>query len=117
MTLIFKASPQGSLQQVQVGPVDVVATLAAANSAWGWIGGFAGIKSTLNLGRSFSKGKKGVSCFADPSLLPISCKILTYGGIAAFRFEDTAEAFGGVSTVETPTRKCWDSLYVLWHMS
>ena len=95
MTLVFKASPQGSLQQVQVGPVDVVATVAAANSVWGWMGGLAGIKSTLNLGRSFSKGKKGVSCFADPNLLPISCKILTYSGVAAFRFEDTAEAFGG----------------------
>lgn len=95
MTLVFNARPDGSLKEVQVGPVDVVATVAAANSAWGWIGGLAGIKEILNVSRPFSTGQKGATSFGDPRLSPMSDQILTYDGIANIHAEDTAEAFGG----------------------
>lgn len=95
MTLVLETPRHGRLQQVQIGPVDVVATLAAANSAWGWVGGFTGISHILKHGRRFSIGKDGKNPFSKPTLNPATCQILTYGGVATFRDEDIEIAFGG----------------------
>ena len=95
MTLVFRTSQQGSLQQVQIGPVDLVATVAAANSAWGWIGGLDGIRNILNYSRPFSRGTEEVSCFGDPKLSPIDCHILVADGVVNLRGEDTNGAYGG----------------------
>lgn len=95
MTLVFNARAGGSLKELQVGPVDIVATVTAANSAWGWMGGLAGVKEILKVGRRLSHRKKGANGFGHPQLSPTSCHILTYGGVSNIRAEDATEAFGG----------------------
>jgi hypothetical protein len=66
----------------QVGPADVVATLSAANSAWGWISGLQGITSILNfLKDSLDKSK---NILKPRKLSPASCQMLTFHGTAEF---------------------------------
>ena len=100
MTLVFNTQKSGSLTQIQVGSADVVATVAAANSAWGWMGGLVGVKEILKACRQFSTGKKEAKSFGDPKLSHLSCQILTYDGIANIHNEDATEAFGGESEAQ-----------------
>ena len=45
-TWVFRTDSR-SLQQIQIGAADLVAAHSAATSAWGWVGGFAGIRHIL----------------------------------------------------------------------
>ncbi|OQE14060.1 hypothetical protein PENFLA_c041G02346 [Penicillium flavigenum] len=46
-TLVFTTTA-GPLQQVQIGPADVISTLSAAYTAAGWLGGLDGVKYILS---------------------------------------------------------------------
>lgn len=47
-TYVWKTQDGLTLEQVQVGPADLIATASAASTAWGWVGGLDGIKTVLN---------------------------------------------------------------------
>jgi hypothetical protein len=46
-TLVFTKS-SGALQQVQVGPADIISTITAAYSVTGWLGGLYGVRFMLS---------------------------------------------------------------------
>jgi len=46
-TLVFSKS-SGALQQVQVGPADIISTITAAYSVTGWLGGLDGVRFMLS---------------------------------------------------------------------
>ncbi|KAL8690946.1 MAG: hypothetical protein Q9218_003722 [Villophora microphyllina] len=95
MTLVYGTPHHDSLQQVQIGPVDIVSTIAAANTAWGWVGGFTGIARILRYGRGYLGSRAGTKVFGPLRLDPGTCNVLTYNGIVTFQDQVTAEAFGG----------------------
>ncbi len=56
MTFVFRAE-SGPLQQLQIGPADVVATISMAQSGWGWVSGLGRLCTILNSIRG-SSGEK-----------------------------------------------------------
>ncbi|KAH7319323.1 hypothetical protein BKA65DRAFT_514315 [Rhexocercosporidium sp. MPI-PUGE-AT-0058] len=75
--------PESSIHSgIQIGPADIVATLSAGNSAWGWIGGLQGISSISQfLKDPFAKRK---DIFQPRNLSMESCQMLTFHGSAQF---------------------------------
>lgn len=51
MTLVYVTLNHEHLQQVQIGPIEVVSTIAAANTACCWVGGLTGIARIFGYGR------------------------------------------------------------------
>lgn len=102
-TLVFRSSTSGSLQQVQVGAADIVATLKAAQSAWGWIGGLASIQRLISGLKETIHKDPFKSLRLSPKLtLPSSrCHILTGIGMFYFEDEDGHKAFGGDPITQT----------------
>ena len=92
-TFVIKASGSGSLQQIQVGPADLVATVTAAHSAWGWIGGITGIQSLLKFCNDSSEQKRLQQLFKEIELAPASCLILAQNGLNTIAFGQE-DAFG-----------------------
>lgn len=94
-TYVWKVPKGGALEEVQVGAADVVAAVAAANTAWGWVGGFEGIKNVLSkfprLRDVKDLGTFGVKLQMQPS----SCRIITSSGVMVFQDSDEKHAFGG----------------------
>jgi hypothetical protein len=60
MTFVFKLakSTDALVQAVQVGPADMLATISAAHSAWGWLKGLSGVKSLLDFRKETLKIEK-----------------------------------------------------------
>ncbi|KAI1391982.1 uncharacterized protein F4822DRAFT_111469 [Hypoxylon trugodes] len=94
-TYVWKAPGDGSLQQVQIGAADVIATLSAAATAWGWIGGLDGIKGVLQnfprLRDATDLKKLGVNL----QLKDATCNIITMSGVFTMQNSDGKDAFGG----------------------
>jgi hypothetical protein len=96
MTLVFRTQGPGQLQQVQVGPADIIATLSASTSAWGWVGGLAGIRRVLNGIRSPYGCKEIENLGLNLNLLPATCHIITSShGVVYLQDNDIEDAFGG----------------------
>jgi hypothetical protein len=73
-------STAGSVQQVEVGAADIVATLSGMTDVWGWIGGLSGFPHILaNIPIPF--GTNGVSNLGVKlKLLQATCYIITSSG-------------------------------------
>lgn len=95
MTLVYGTPDHGHLQQVQIGPIDIVSTLAAANTAWGWVGGLTGIARILRFSREYLGARAESKVFGPLKLDAETFKVLTYNGIVTFQDQVTHEAFGG----------------------
>ncbi|KAG4440974.1 hypothetical protein IFR05_003538 [Cadophora sp. M221] len=90
-TLQIKMPESSFLSGTQVGPADVVATLAAANSTWGWIGGLQGVNRIFQFLKDPLARRKDI--FHPRNLSIESCQMLTFHGSA--RFPDPGmEPFG-----------------------
>ncbi|KAL9116827.1 MAG: hypothetical protein Q9187_006643 [Circinaria calcarea] len=98
MTLVFRGSAQGSLQQIQIGPIDLVATISAANSAWGWLGGLSRARKILNYFGDQVKQDSGV--FIKPKLQPAACRVICFDGITTLPPDDPDTAFDGDYTTQ-----------------
>lgn len=95
-TLVWKLPNRGALDQVQVGAADIVATISAANSAWGWIGGLDGIRNVVsNFPRLLGQSNNTKSLCLKLKLQPSVCRIFTSSGIALLVDEQTDNAFSG----------------------
>ncbi|KAL3426623.1 hypothetical protein PVAG01_00132 [Phlyctema vagabunda] len=99
MTAVIRISEKGILSAVQVGPAEIVATLTAASSAWGWIGGLSGVRNLF----SYVRNKRAITDIEAlvkvMAVEPITCQVLTSHGIVRFDDLDARDAFGG--TLET----------------
>lgn len=83
-TLVISTNNEnGTVQQVQVGPADIVATVSAGYSLWGWIGGLNGIGSILRLGSNAAEQRRIGELYevVDPGLA--ACRILGQTGLEA----------------------------------
>ena len=101
-TLVFRRSGNGSLQQVQVGAADIVSTLAAAHTAWGWLGGLNSVHRFLSTVRNVMRRDPFGSLRINKMLIPSStCHILTSRGMFLFQNEDGQSAFDGDPLMQT----------------
>ena len=101
-TLVFRRSGPGSLQQVQIGAADIVSTLAAAHTAWGWLGGLVGVQRFLNTVRNVMQRDPFGSLRINKMFIPSStCHVLTSRGMFYFQDEDSQGAFGGDPLMQT----------------
>lgn len=57
MTLVFSTS-SGPLTKLQVGPADIIATISAAKSVGGWLGGLESVRFMLSKCSQFIQGDK-----------------------------------------------------------
>lgn len=95
-TLVWRASTSGALQQVQVGASDLVATFGAAQSAWGWLGGLAGVRRLLNTLKTGLQQDPFSSLHLNSINIPASvCHMLTTNGMLFLQEDDGRSAFGG----------------------
>ncbi|CAO2650786.1 Nn.00g020780.m01.CDS01 [Neocucurbitaria sp. VM-36] len=94
MTAVIKVSDSGSLQQIQIGAADIVATLAAAHSAWGWIGGLTGISSILRLcqRKDDLDRMREVFQYIEPD--HASCQVLGQHGLVPVTLAEHGNVFG-----------------------
>lgn len=99
-TWVWKVPGQRSLQQVRVSAADIVATLSAATTAWGWVGGVDGIKtvlsSNLSLRNKTDLSKIGVNLKLHPS----SYNVLTSSGIKVLTDTDANNSFKGTAITQ-----------------
>lgn len=99
-TYVWKTQGNLTLEQVQVGPADLIATASAASTAWGWVGGLDGIKTVLSsFPRLRDKATKSIlrDLQVDFKLVlqDSVCHLLTSNGVISLHNKDKAEAFGG----------------------
>lgn len=100
-TLVFRRSGPGSLSQVQIGAADIVSTLAAAHTTWGWLGGLSGVQRFLNTVRIVMQRDPFGSLQINKMLIPSSrCHVLTSRGMFYFQ-DDSQSAFGGDPLMQT----------------
>jgi hypothetical protein len=93
LTLVW--STAGSIQQVQVGAADIVATLSGMPDIWGWIGGLSGFRHMLaNIPNPFGKTEFQVSELIL-KVQPATCYSFTSSGVISYRDETTFDAFSG----------------------
>lgn len=111
-TFVVKTSGPGSLQQIQLGPADLVASIAAAHSAWGWIGGITGIQNLLKISHNPSEEKRLQQLFKEIELAPASCVILTQNGLVTIALAGD-NGFWGKSELQT----CWLDFVCSWPQS
>ncbi|KAL5320415.1 hypothetical protein ACEPPN_011217 [Leptodophora sp. 'Broadleaf-Isolate-01'] len=84
-TLVLASRNNGTLQQVQIGPADLVATVAAAHAAWGWLGGLRGILRILNMSVKSSEKQNLRQIFEAFEPTVHSCRILGQHGLESFK--------------------------------
>ncbi|KAL2070356.1 hypothetical protein VTL71DRAFT_13382 [Oculimacula yallundae] len=95
-TLVWRTSTSGALQQVQVGASGLVATYGAAQSAWGWLGGLAGVQRLLNTLKNGYEQDPFSSLHLKSINIPDSvCHILTTSGMLFLQEADGRSEFGG----------------------
>lgn len=94
VTTVFK-QPTWQLEQLQIGAADIVATISAAHSAWGWIGGLTGISSILGLCQRKSDISKINALFECAKLENANSHILNQTGLHAVSLAEDGQAFGG----------------------
>jgi hypothetical protein len=95
MTLVFKTGKE-TLFQVNVGVADVVATLSAANSAYGWVNGLEGTRTILSkIQNAFSNKIESLQLDKNLKLLPVECYVLTGAGPLVCSIQNSHEAFSG----------------------
>lgn len=87
----------GKLQQVQIGPSDVVATISAARSMWGWVGGLSGISSLLRLCQRPSDIAEIQAVFADNPVGKPEYQVLTQDGLQLVSWAEGDSEFGGTA--------------------
>lgn len=93
MALTFK---DWSFLQGSVGVTDVVATVSAAHSIYGWLGGLDTCASILDKVRiPFTKKPTHLNIDKNVKISGISSQILTSHGLVAFTADDANAAFGG----------------------
>ena len=96
ITTVFKINGGGLLQQIQLGAADIVATLGAAQSAWGWVGGLAGVARVLSFLKNDLQRDPFRSLRLKEFIIPSArCHILTTGGMLYFDDNIGDDAFGG----------------------
>ena len=102
VTLVFKRLGPGTLQQVQVGAADIVATLAAAHTAFGWLGGLVGVQRFFETLKTVMRRDPFGSLKINKIVIPSSkCHILTSRGMFYFQDEDGQRAFAGDPLMQT----------------
>jgi hypothetical protein len=101
-TAVFNfVSGRPALQGFQVGPADIVNIAAASHSAWGWAGGFNGIKRIFSrLEHNPVSDSKLKSLAVNLELGPSRCYVLTSGGTFYFQDDSSENAFGGNSRTQ-----------------
>jgi hypothetical protein len=94
-TYVWQTPRNEDLIQVQVGAADIVATLAAASTAWGWIGGLDGIKAVFSnfprIRGMTNLRDLGVELKMQDSI----CHVITSDGVIFLQDTDKESAFGG----------------------
>ena len=97
MTLVFRAakSTDASLQNVQVGPADMLATVSAAYSAWGFLKGLHGVKTLLEFRKDPLKVEWMEIFDVKLQLSPLSGLVFTCDGQFYVRGEKIEESFDG----------------------
>ena len=97
MTFVFKVakSTDALLQSVQVGPADMLATVSAAHSAWGFLKGLSGVKSLLEFRKETLKIEKMETLDVKLQLSPLSGLIFTCNGQFYVANENIEESFDG----------------------
>lgn len=99
---MFRRSGPGSLQQVQIGAADIVATLAAAHTAWGWLGGLLGVQRFLGTVKTVMQRDPFGSLKINKMIIPSSrCHVLTSRGMFYFQDDDSQSAFAGDPLMQT----------------
>jgi hypothetical protein len=93
-TLVFRAPSGGALQQLQVGAADLVATVSAAFSVWGWIDGLTGINSILQLCQDQQERKQLERLFQLVQHDLPQCRILTSAGLESIYLDSKKPTFG-----------------------
>lgn len=99
-TYVWKTQDGLTLEQVQVGPADLIATASAASTAWGWVGGLDGIKTVLNSfprlrDRATTSILRRLQVDLNLVLQDSVCHLITESGVISLHNEDKANAFGG----------------------
>ena len=96
MTTVIKIPGSGPVQQIQIGPPDLTATIAIAHSIYGWLGGLRGVTSIFRLASIPAQEQKRKQVFPKALVSGLNCKILTSSGLACIPKElDRIEmAFG-----------------------
>ncbi|KAL8757669.1 MAG: hypothetical protein Q9199_002050 [Rusavskia elegans] len=101
LTLVFRKLGAGALQQIQVGASDIVATLAAAHTAWGWLGGLAGVQRLMAALSTVMKKDPFAALKIQSMVIPsATCYMLTSRGMFYFR-DESQDAFGGDPLTQT----------------
>ncbi len=93
MTLVFQKI-NGALQQLQIRPADVVATISMAQSAWGWVGGLTGVRHVLNVIRGSFAEEAAKNLATDIRLGPAVYHIFTSAGCTIAQDEAEQPLFG-----------------------
>ncbi|MCJ1360727.1 MAG: hypothetical protein MMC33_010736 [Icmadophila ericetorum] len=111
MTLVWKTQGE-SLIQFEVDMVDVVNTLSAARSVYGWMGGTEGLRFLLDcLPNSFGHRLKDLKLDQQLRLQPFKGLVLTSRGPQVVHMDDAQESFGG----DTRTQVIGTTLCALAH--
>src|SRR5271154_4321868 len=97
-TLVIRTPNGGAIEQVQIGAADIVATVSAAYSIFGWIGGLAGVSSILKLCQSASERKKQQRLFKALDLDLGTCLILRQHGLESMSVVEDQASFGGTES-------------------
>src|SRR5271168_2292596 len=94
MTLVFHTGT-GPLQQVQVGPADVAATISIAHSVWGWVGGLDTVRSILDSIQGAFSDKTAQKLAAQIPIGPAVYHIFTRSGPVPLSDDNLGRPFGG----------------------
>jgi hypothetical protein len=90
MTLVFRTAA-GALLQTQVNRADVIATISAARSAWGWMGGLEGFKDILSHIHGSLAGTNVLKLARNLKLKPTTFHILTTDGSIPCSIENSED--------------------------
>lgn len=94
MTLVWRTQ-SGSLIQTQVGMTDVVNTLSAARSVYGWMGGTEGLRSVLDCIRNpLGRRLHDLKLDKQLRLQPFRGLVLTSHGPLVAHMDDAQGSFG-----------------------
>jgi hypothetical protein len=100
MTFVFKIADSANalVQTAQVGPADILATISAAYSSWGWLKGLSGVKSLLDFRKKalgFQKIENLDSLDVNLQLSPVSGLVFTCDGQFYVTDDNSEESFDG----------------------
>lgn len=95
MTLVWRTR-SGSLIQTEVGTIDLVNTLSAARSVYGWLGGTEGLRYVLDrIKNSLGKRLRDLKLDKQLRLQPFRGLVLTSQGPLMAHMDDAESSFGG----------------------